>query len=741
MIKKLFFSLLMFPGLSLALGFGDITVFSKLNEPLKIHIALTDTASISLDDIRVNQANSSVYRKAALPRPEALNRVKIQVLRLANGKTVAVFTTKKPVREPFITFIAELKWPRGLIHREYTFLLDPPEFVQKFSQASQTSISSKPAAVKAPEKSQGKFRKKTSKKRNTVTRPVPVDSATLNSSRSDDTYLTRPGDTLWNIAKKVKPDNSVSTWQTMKALHLLNPNAFINGNIDRLKQGETLVLPTREGVLQLNGKKVSGAGRDQALSASAKASTLRKQTAPRQTFTTSKPEDKETQTTGKMKAASQSDEASLKIFPPNEQLLNQPVSKQQDLQLINKALKTSVETIKLLKEENDDLTAKIEELTRQLIRLENKNLNLDQKIDTLNEQIQQSETFTPIASIDTSSASSGNTTAPLTTVQESGQVTTGQKAVKATEEQAPSIEITSDSSLVEAQQTRRSFIRDLFSNPVITFVLVVFTIIILAGVFLMIRSQSEKRKSRQTNSYQPFPTNTTRQGPATLASRQPASPQKKHQPVPPGQNKSELTQRIEISVQEEQVQEKSEEDMDFFEYFEKKINTPDDITIKAAEPEIAQPETTKPAKQPWPVRTEPAEQTIKETDTQEEVDFSLDISDEDIADYEKSINQTYGANQASAARESVSEADTYLAYGNYEKAMTILVNFLNNYPEDINANLKLLDCYCLSNKRYEFIQHIKTIINLLNTDMAFRHRVEKMYQQTWDEPLQFNKFT
>ncbi len=50
------------------------------------------------------------------------------------------------------------------------------------------------------------------------------------------------GDTLWAIAKRLRGAASLNA--TMQALHAANPHAFVNGDIDRLKLGVTLTLPT-----------------------------------------------------------------------------------------------------------------------------------------------------------------------------------------------------------------------------------------------------------------------------------------------------------------------------------------------------------------------------------------------------------------------------------------------------------------------------------------------------------------
>ena len=55
--------------------------------------------------------------------------------------------------------------------------------------------------------------------------------------------MTRPGDTSWNVASKVRPNRSVTVQQTMLALVEANPEAFINGNVNLLKTGYALRVP------------------------------------------------------------------------------------------------------------------------------------------------------------------------------------------------------------------------------------------------------------------------------------------------------------------------------------------------------------------------------------------------------------------------------------------------------------------------------------------------------------------
>ncbi len=57
------------------------------------------------------------------------------------------------------------------------------------------------------------------------------------------TVIVQPGDSLFRIAMENRPDQSVSLQQTMVAIQRLNPSAFVDGNLNRVKAGERLLLP------------------------------------------------------------------------------------------------------------------------------------------------------------------------------------------------------------------------------------------------------------------------------------------------------------------------------------------------------------------------------------------------------------------------------------------------------------------------------------------------------------------
>ena len=110
---------------SLALGLGDITVHSALNQPLKADIALVDVAGVSESELAVRLASADEFGRAGIERVFFLNDLKFTPILRANRNMIRV-TSTKPVNEPFLNFLVQLDQPNGHLLREYTVLIDPP---------------------------------------------------------------------------------------------------------------------------------------------------------------------------------------------------------------------------------------------------------------------------------------------------------------------------------------------------------------------------------------------------------------------------------------------------------------------------------------------------------------------------------------------------------------------------------------------------------------------------------------
>ena len=198
-------------GMAHALGLGELTLKSTLNQPLVAEIELLDVKDLTAAEVVPSLASPEDFAKAGVDRQAFLNDLAFTPVLNASGKSILRVTSSKPLSEPMVKFLVQVMWPNGRLLRDYSVLLDPSKFSPQTADA---------AAQPAP----------------TQTVTAPVTGGTKPTQ-----YTTAPRDTLWEIAAKTRTGGSVQ--QTMLAIQALNPDAFIDGNINRLKAGQVLRLP------------------------------------------------------------------------------------------------------------------------------------------------------------------------------------------------------------------------------------------------------------------------------------------------------------------------------------------------------------------------------------------------------------------------------------------------------------------------------------------------------------------
>ena len=202
-------------GMAQALGLGELTLKSSLNQPLVAEIELLDVKDLTAAEVVPSLAPAEEFAKAGVDRQAFLNDLRFTPILNPGGKSVLRVTSSQPLSEPMVKFLVQVMWPNGRLLRDYSVLLDPSKFSPQAAAAAQS------APVGAPGVS------------------APVTRA--NKSGKPEQYTTSARDTLWEIAAKNR--NGASIQQTMLAIQALNPDAFIDGNINRLKTGKVLRLP------------------------------------------------------------------------------------------------------------------------------------------------------------------------------------------------------------------------------------------------------------------------------------------------------------------------------------------------------------------------------------------------------------------------------------------------------------------------------------------------------------------
>ncbi|TDY00030.1 FimV/HubP family polar landmark protein [Thiohalophilus thiocyanatoxydans] len=279
--------LVLLPLSAQALGFGNIKLDSALNEPLDARIELISPTASDLESLTVKLASEGAFTRAGIDRPHFLSGLEFDVVE-EGGKPVIQLRSKDSIREPFINLLIEFSWDNGRMLREYTMLLDPPgqmrsepapamaetptteaptDTIQREPQpyTPEPAPDTEPTATESPD---------TAPQPESTAQAQPGSAAeeTTLSSRDEDTDpfvddgslfpridisddratgdmeageldygVTRQGDNAWTIAEKLQRGaESASIYQIMMALLQSNPDAFVDGNIHRLKTGQVL---------------------------------------------------------------------------------------------------------------------------------------------------------------------------------------------------------------------------------------------------------------------------------------------------------------------------------------------------------------------------------------------------------------------------------------------------------------------------------------------------------------------
>jgi len=288
--------LVIFPFTASALGLGDITLDSALNQPFSAEIPLDSYDEADLDALSVSLASEATFERYGLDQPAFLLDFQFKVKRTESGAPAVSITSLRPVSEPFVTLLLDIKWASGRLLREYTVLLDPPLFESQPVQTAVTApATTAPADSAAVDSNQGvaagqvsRAPEPASTSASTSTRepapaPRPTEAATRTSGQTSSTdaaaetaaaqagmsgeYSVQRRDTLWGIAQRVKGENDLTTNQVMLALYRANPQAFL-GNINRLKAGAILRVPQQNDLSELTPAEATAVVREQNAAAS-----------------------------------------------------------------------------------------------------------------------------------------------------------------------------------------------------------------------------------------------------------------------------------------------------------------------------------------------------------------------------------------------------------------------------------------------------------------------------------------
>ncbi|APW45862.1 FimV/HubP family polar landmark protein [Rhodoferax antarcticus] len=258
-----------------ALSLGRITVQSALGEPLKAEIDVLDINAQEASSLVTKVAPPEAFQAAGLDYNPALSNLRTTLQRRPDGRAYLRISSDRAIGEPFVDMILEASWDTGRIVRDYTMLFDPPNLRGRTSGVPVTSqlpapepervtpaprvappaavaaAPSAPAAVTTAREPAPPMPTPTATKPPVAkVQPVPKAQALAPPPQARgpaavaQTIKIRPGDTAGEIAANLKPTN-VSLDQMLVALLRANPDAFIQNNVNRMKAGAVVTLPSQ----------------------------------------------------------------------------------------------------------------------------------------------------------------------------------------------------------------------------------------------------------------------------------------------------------------------------------------------------------------------------------------------------------------------------------------------------------------------------------------------------------------
>jgi pilus assembly protein FimV len=232
-----------------ALALGRVNVQSALGEPLRADIEIVEINADEAASLRTRLASPEAFRAAGLEYNPALSGIEITLQRRPDGRYFLLLSSQRPINDPFVDLILETQWASGRIVRDYTLLFDPASLRQNAPAPAAAQVApvappgrAAPAAASAPV-------------------PKEPASAALSAkepaARADGKQVkVQSGDTAGKIALANKPVN-VSLDQMLVALLQANPDAFVSGNVNRLKAGAVLEIPSADQASQESAEAAS----------------------------------------------------------------------------------------------------------------------------------------------------------------------------------------------------------------------------------------------------------------------------------------------------------------------------------------------------------------------------------------------------------------------------------------------------------------------------------------------------
>lgn len=217
---------------------GQLTVLSSLGQSLRAEIELTSVTPEEASSLAASLAPAEAYKRSGIDYTSLLQSLDISVEKEGERYFVSI-RSAQPVNEPYIGVLLELAADGERKGREYVIMLDPAEWTNLRSAPLSSA-----ASMQRLSRQQHAGRISSRALPASAVRPASVipDKEVPPGTHTSTEYVVSRGDTLSKIAGRLGI-RDISLEQMLVALYRNNPEAFLDNNMNLLREGAVLSIP------------------------------------------------------------------------------------------------------------------------------------------------------------------------------------------------------------------------------------------------------------------------------------------------------------------------------------------------------------------------------------------------------------------------------------------------------------------------------------------------------------------
>ena len=246
---------------ALAIQISSPVLYSRQGEALKLSFLITEVSAVEEEGLKVALAATKVYQSTQIAKVDGLDDIKFEINKQSDGTFKVLMTGNQPMPQAHADLIIDLEWASG---RRYINLgVDFEESATKSAPApDEKPQTAQPVPDPAPPTAPAeKTVAEPAKTEPFEDKPAPAPEASPSAQTpaaapaetaspaspeaSANSIEVKKGDTASKLLL-AHPVQGVSLDQLLLAMLHMNPNAFVNDNVNRLAAGALITMPTAD---------------------------------------------------------------------------------------------------------------------------------------------------------------------------------------------------------------------------------------------------------------------------------------------------------------------------------------------------------------------------------------------------------------------------------------------------------------------------------------------------------------